>query len=60
MGRVILFAFLAAIAGGVNAGQWCQWDAANSVATDCQSDSAGYIVIEGFKVRSPDLANDRG
>jgi hypothetical protein len=60
MGRVILFAFLAALAGVVNAGQWCQWDAANSVATDCQSDNAGYIVIEGFKVRSPDLANERG
>jgi hypothetical protein len=60
MGRVILAAVLAAFVGVSHAGTWCFWDAANNLATDCQSDSAGYIVIDGFKVRSPDLANDRG
>jgi hypothetical protein len=60
MGRVILAAVLAVFVGVAHAGTWCFWDAANSVATDCQSDSAGYILIDGFKVRSPDIANDRG
>lgn len=50
---MVLFA-----AGASAADQWCQWDETSGI--NCQSDSRGYIVINGFKVSTPAIANAKG
>jgi len=42
------------------ADQWCQWSVPETKGVDCQSDSRGYIRIEGFKVKTPSIANNAG
>jgi hypothetical protein len=41
-----------------SAGTWCQWDGSKGI--NCQSDSKGYIYIDGFKVSTPERANNAG
>lgn len=52
----ILFVIL--FAGQSVAGQWCQWDGSKGV--NCQSDHRGYIVINGYNVKTPAIANAEG
>lgn len=40
------------------ADQWCQWDGSKGV--NCQSDSRGFILINHFPVRTPEVANNKG
>lgn len=40
------------------ASQWCQWD--GSKGDNCQSDHRGYIVIDGYNVKTPSIANAAG
>lgn len=53
---LLLFCFIVP----ASADTWCKWDKANSTTTECRSDSKGYIVADGFKTRTPALANARG
>ena len=40
------------------ASQWCQWD--GSAGVECQSDSRGYILINGFPTKTESIANTNG
>ena len=40
------------------ADSWCQWDGEQGI--NCQSDSRGYIRVDGFKVSTPSIANAGG
>ena len=40
------------------AGQWCLWD--GTKAGVCQSDSKGYIRVNGFPTKTPSIANNAG
>lgn len=56
--KKIIFIILIAVASPALADQWCQW--AGDQGTNCQSDSRGYIVINGYNVRTPAIAHARG
>ena len=59
MGRIILTIILLLWAVPTMAADlWCQWD--GSKGTNCQSDYRGYIVIAGFNVKTPAIANAKG
>jgi hypothetical protein len=53
-----LIAVMSLLAAPALADTWCQWD--GSTGINCQSDSRGYIRIDGFKVSTVSIANSKG
>lgn len=58
MKKLFIFSLLLCLASTSFAGQWCEWDGLAGI--NCQSDSRGYILIDGFKVSTPAIANTKG
>ena len=58
MKKITVFIFLGLIivSSTAFAGQWCHWNGTSG--DDCQSDSKGYIVINGMNTRTPSIARN--